>query len=204
VNIVGLDIATRLTGWTAGSGDALPACDVMRFPFVDDDYGRLIDLFDQNLAALVERFKPGAFVYEGPILVVNRKKRRTADGGWITVGHNGGPPIEDDGGHTDRPMVLRKIYGMGTHLEFFCRRRGIECSEVTLQAIKKMVTGDHNADKARLVEVARKCGLTLPTGPAAKDAADSWGAWLLGLQHYNPAASRKWDTRIWSPRGALI
>ncbi len=204
MNIVGLDIATRLTGWTAGSGDALPVCDVMRFPFVDDDYGRLIDLFDQNLCALTERFRPGAFIYEGPILVVNRKKRKT-DAGWVTAAHNGGPPMVDDGGgHTDTPMVLRKIYGMGTHLEFFCRRRGIECSEVTLQAIKKIVTGDHQAEKDRLVEVALKCGLTLPSGPAKKDAADSWGAWLLGLQHYNPAASRRWDTKIWSPRGALL
>lgn len=185
MNIVGLDIATRLTGWAAGSGDSLPVCDTMRFPYVDADYGRLIDLFDQNLCALVERFKPGAFIYEGPILVVNRKD-------------------DDEGGHTDKPMTLRKIYGMGTHLEFFCRRRGIECSEVTLQAIKKMVTGDHNAEKERLVAVALKCGLTLPTGPAAKDAADAWGAWLLGLQHYNPDASRRWDARIWSPRGALL
>jgi hypothetical protein len=205
MNIVGLDIATRLTGWTAGDGRTRPRLDAMRFPFVGDDYGLLIDLFDQNLCVLVETFKPVAVIYEGPILVVNRKKKRGDQ--WTTeigLGHNGGPEMETGASHTDTPMVLRKIYGMGTHLEFFCRRRGIECSEVTLQAIKKEVTGNHMAPKEDVVAVARKCGLDLPTGPAAKDAADAWGAWLLGLRHYSPEMSRRWDSLIWSPRGSLL
>ena len=183
MNIIGLDIATRLTGWTAGDGATRPRLDVMKFPFVDDDYGRLIDLFDRQLCVLVDTFKPGAIIYEGPILVVNRK---------------------DEDGHTDKPMVLRKIYGMGTHLEFFCRRRGVECSEVTLQAIKREITGNPNSKKPPMVAIARRCGLELPSGPAAEDATDSWGAWLLGLRHYNPEASRRWDKLIWSPRGALL
>lgn len=191
MNIIGLDIATRLTGWTAGDGATRPRLDVMKFPQVDEDYGHLIDLFDQNLVTLIETFRPRAFIYEGPILVVNRKGR----GQGLPAG---------SGSYTDKPMTLRKIYGMGTHLEFVCRRRGIECSEVTLQAIKKEVTGDPNADKARIVAVAERLGLDLPKGPGAKDAADSWGAWLLGLRHYSPELSRRWDKMIWSPRGALL
>jgi hypothetical protein len=55
-----------------------------------------------------------------------------------------------------------------------------------------------------LVAIAQKCGLQLPPGDPAKDAADAWGAWLLLLRHQHPAASREWDTRIWTPKGALL
>ena len=51
-----------------------------------------------------------------------------------------------------------------------------------MQAIKREVTGKSNAEKDALVAVARKFGLDIPDGPGAKDAADSWGAWLCGLR----------------------
>lgn len=184
MRVAGLDIASRLTGWCVGDGTIIPRADAFRFPQFDEDLGRLLDAFDKSLEAMFSTYRPDAVVYEAPILIVNKKKRSAGD--------------DDDGkGYTDKPLTLRKLYSMGAYLEFFCHRRSIECSEVTIQAIKSEVTGNRFADKKDLVAVAKACGLNLPTGPAEKDAADAWGAWLLGMRHYDPKVSREWDARVY-------
>lgn len=173
--IVSLDLATRLTGWTAGRGDTTPDCGVWEFPQCGDDLGRMLCVLDDFLTITVDRFKPTVMVYEAPIL------RRIDD-----------------------LLKVRKLYSLGSHVEFVCRRRGIECHEVSIAAIKKEVTGNAFAEKDDMVAVARTVGLTLPKGPGAKDAADSFGGWLLALRHYEPEFSAAWDKRIWSGRSALL
>ena len=195
----GFDLATRKSGYCVGDGLTLPACGAFLFePFGTDenpDLGGLLDLWDRYLAAHIEAYRPDVAVYEKPILVINRKFKK-----WGR-GDNGAPPL-DDAGRTDKPGRLRKIYSMGAHLEFVCFRRGIECSEVTLQSIKREVTGNAQADKDAMVAVAQRVGLKLPATLAEgrEDAADAWGAWLLALRQYQPAISREWDKRIWSRR----
>lgn len=181
--VAGLDLASRLTGVCVGDGSRVPFADAWAFEQVGEDYGWLIDMLDGCLTTLFDRFSPGAVVYEAPILVAKGGKNR----------------------YGDKLHVVRKLYSLGAHVEFVCRRRGIPCSEVSLFAMKRELTGSSHADKDDMVAVARQCGLELPKGPGAKDAADAFAAWLIGLRHYDKATAAKWDAVVWSKgRNALL
>lgn len=177
------DIATRLTGWCSGTGETVPECGAFPFDQVGTDLGALGAAFWSALDMHFARRQPTRVVYEAPILI---------------TGKTGDPA------RTDKLLPLRKIYGMGLLLETYCLQRGVPCNEVTISAVKKEVTGNRHADKDAMVAVAARCGLQLPTGPAAKDAADAWGAWLIGIRHYNRSVSASWDRRIHSRRGDLL
>lgn len=184
--LLGLDIATRLTGWCAGDGSQVPDCGAWEFPSLEpDDLGGLGTRLHAYLEICWDRFRPSLVVYEKPIVL-----------------HGS---VDENGKTTRRDNLpfLRKRYGMDFYIETFFEARGAVVREVTIQAIKKEVTGNHQAKKASLVAVALKCGLDLPT-PGADDAADAFGAWLLALRSTNRALSSQWDRRIYSPRGALL
>lgn len=182
MNLTSLDLATRLCGWTTGDGSTVPKCDVWKLPDVGADLGQMLDEYDRALYHHVETYRPDAIGYEAPIIV--HKASRTRQ-------------------YADKPLTLRKIYSLGAHTEFVCLRRGIECSEIGLRKIKAELTGDSLASKASMVDMARRLGLTLPTGPGAEDAADSFGGFLVMLRHYDKEASRAWDVRIMKARGGL-
>lgn len=171
------DTASRLTGWTSGTGECVPECGAFKFPQVDDDLGRLGDLFTQALDFHVERYRPGAIGYESPI-------------------HK----------PTDALLTMRKLYGMGFLLETYCLRRGIPCFEKDCRDVKRELTGNRGATKEDMIHVALKVGLNLPDLPVdgRADAADSFGGWLLGIRDLNPALSRRWDSLIYGRRGALL
>jgi hypothetical protein len=179
VNITGLDLATRLTGVCVGDGASLPDADAWEFGQVGDDIGRLLDLYDKYLNAHIDRYAPVAIIKEGAILVIGK-----------------GRP----GDRTDNPLVLQKLYSMHGHTEFVCHRRGIQCHDVTLQDIKREVTGNPMAKKPDMVAIARRVGLRLPA-KGEEDATDAWGAWLLALRSFHPDASRRWDAAVHNPRG---
>lgn len=182
--LLGLDLASRLTGWCAGDGTSIPACGAWEFERVDGDYGWLLDQLDQHLQVSIDRFKPEAVAYEAPILIARGR-------GGAIVG--------------DTLSKLRLLYPLGAHVEFVCRRRGIQCFEVGVKAIKKEITGNAHAEKGDMVAIAKKCGLKLPIKSRGEDdAADAFGAWMILLRHFNPALSDHWTKRIYSPRGALI
>lgn len=189
---LGLDLASRLTGWCVGSGSDIPACGAWEFPAVkgDDgsyDYGLLLATLDDYLTASHARFAFGAVAYEAPILVFRRR----------------GQP--DDVGYNDNLNKLRLLYPLGAFVEFWCLRRGIDCFEVSVQAIKREVGGHRNAEKADLIYVAQKCGLQLPAASAGRDdAADAFGAWLLLLREFEKTRSAEWDRRIYGSRGGLL
>lgn len=190
---LGLDLASRLTGWCVGDGAEAPVCGAWAFPPVrgDDgsyDYGLLLATLDDYLTACHARFAFSTVAYEAPILVFRR--RGQADDG--------------SAGYNDNLTKLRLLYPLGAYVEFWCLRHGVECFEVTVQAIKKELGGHRHAEKADLVYVAQKCGLQLPTGPAAQDAADAFGAWLLLLRSINPARSADWDRRLYSSKGSML
>ncbi len=180
--MLGLDLASRLTGWCCGSGSVIPACGAWPFPEIDGDFGLLLATLEDYLNVAHRRFAFDAVAYEAPILVARGKGRR----------------------YGDKLSTLRLLYPMGAFVEWWCRRNDVACWEVTVSAIKKEVTGNAYAPKDDLVAIARKVGLVLPSGDAAKDAADAWGAWLLLLRYTNPELSRAWDKRIFTPKGALL
>jgi hypothetical protein len=175
--ITGLDIATRLTGWCVGSGADTPKAGAWQFPQVHEEYGQLIDLFDRALETHVELYRTTTFIYESPILT-----------------------------RTDHLQTVRKIYGMGTHLEFFARRKGIRCVEEDLRKIKLELGGSFRSGKADMVAAAEKLGIALPKTQAAgrEDAADAAGAWLVGVRHYARRYQEQWDRLLYSSRGALL
>lgn len=188
---LGLDLASKLTGWCAGTGAELPLCGAWEFPECRNEdgshtYGKVLVALEDYLDAAHGRFRFDAVSYEAPIL---KPKRWSADG----------DPIWGDNLHK-----LRLLYPLSAFLEWWCLRQDIPCFEVTVQAIKKQVTGNHIAPKGDLVAVARKVGLRLPTGDGIEDAADAWGAWMLLLRAYDEALSAEWTARIWDRKGALL
>lgn len=183
MNLLGLDLASRLCGACVGDGAQLPHADTWELAPCGDDFGALLVQLDDYLNVTHARFGIDAVAYEAPILIAR--------------GRDGRP-------YGDNLRKLRLLYPLGAHVEFWCKRRGIPCFEVSIAAIKKEVTGNAYAAKDDLVAIAEKVGLALPRGEKAKDAADAWGAWLLLLRHMNPALSRDWDRKIWTPKGALL
>lgn len=181
--LLGLDLASRLTGWCAGDGSGVPEVGAWTFPPVDGDYGLLLATLEDYLDVAFGRFAPTEVAYEAPILIARGKGKRR---------------------YGDKLSTLRLLYPMGAFVEWYCRRAGTPCYEVTVSEIKREVTGNSYAAKDDLVAVARHCGLQLPPGESAKDAADAWGAWLVLLRTTDKALSAAWDRRIYTPRGALI
>lgn len=190
MNLLGLDLASRLTGWCAGDGARLPDCGAWELEAARQEdgsyeFGRMLASLEGYLDVAFSRFRPEAVAYECPLLIT---RRRGPDG--RTFG--------------DNLTKLRLLYPLSAFVEWYCFKAGVPCFEVTVSAIKKEVTGNHQAEKDDLVAVARKVGLVLPPGEGAKDAADAWGAWLLMVRHFSPDLSRAWDQRIWTPRGAML
>ena len=122
-----------------------------------------------------ERFQPQAVIIEAPML--NPKR--------------------------DRLLTIRKLYCAHGFVEWFFKNQSVEVSEVSAKKIKSRVTGNHLASKADVVAVARKCGLRLPSA-GYEDAADAWGGWLLGIDHYNRTCRERWDKAIHGQRGMLF
>lgn len=188
--LLGLDLASRLTGWCAGDGRQVPQCGAWAFPKVDGDYGLLLCTLEDYLNAAHARFAFQALAYEAPIL--------------ITRGRRGADPFQERT-FGDTLAKLRLLYPLGAFVEWWCRRRGVECFEVTVSDIKREVTGNRHAEKQDLIAIAEKCGLQLPSpSQGADDAADAFGAWLLLLRAFDKTLSAEWDRRIWTPRGALL
>lgn len=172
--IWGIDIATRCTGITSGTGETMPAVGAWHFDYCGNDLGQLLHDFDVELEKLAARMPPEVVIYEAPILLPS-----------------------------DKLLVLRKIYSMGAYVELWARKRGVKVEEASARALKKALTGNHMAKKDDMVAMARRLGLHLPAGEAAKDAADSFAAWYVGLQNHARQHVTKWDQAIYSRRGFL-
>ena len=184
-SVLGLDLATRLTGWCAGDGLSVPTAGAFDLPQCGDDIGMMLDLLDHNIAGLLNRFEPGLVVFEAPILPSGGK------GGAAVMGTT---------------MVRRKLFNLSGHVEFMCTRLGVPCIEEDVFKIKKELAGFAGAQKDDMVAAAQKVGIVLPASKTAgqEDAADAFGAWLLGLRKVDRAASANWDRVLHSSRGALL
>lgn len=165
-------------GWATGSGETLPRAGAWRFIQAGDSLGAMLTYLDDALAAHIEEHRPDEIAYERPILL----RHDTVD-------------------------RLRKTYSLGAHVEFVCARRGIPCSDVSIQAVKKELAGFDTAGKSDMVAAALKLGVALPATKAdgREDAADALGGFLLLLRLRNRAMSSKFDAALYGGRAnALI
>jgi Holliday junction resolvasome RuvABC endonuclease subunit len=177
-----LDIGMTSTGWCAGVGNSIPACGAWPFAPVGDDLGALGDALHDYLNAALDRYRPDLLVYESPIVIHNRNGK---------------------GNRADKLPFLRKRLGMDFYVETVATRRGIIVRDVSIQEIKKELTGRADAGKDDMVAVARKCGLALPA-KGTDDAADAFGAWLFALRTQDRAAAARFDRLIYGHRGGLL
>lgn len=185
--LLALDLATRLTGYCAGSGADLPEADALRFAQHGEDIGGMLVELDDKVGALLDRFRPTLVVFEAPILPSGGRR---GDGNTVM----------------GSLLTRRKLFNLAGHIEFMCARRGIVCAEEEVRRIKRELAGHTKATKDDMVHAARKCGIKLPETQAAgmEDAADAFGVWLLGLRHQNRDLSARWDRLLYSSRGALL
>lgn len=201
MNILTLDLASKLSGWCCGDGRQVPACGEWPFPPIKDadgssNYGVLLATLEDYLDVVFRRFSPDVVGFEAPLLITRGRRRAPA--------HAPAFDPEDERTFGDTLGKLRLLYPMGAFVEWYCLRQGVPCHEVSVGDIKAEVTGDRYAEKDELVVIARRCGLILPEGDGARDATDAWGGWLILLRAYEPELSAEWDSRIWTSRGALL
>lgn len=180
--LVGLDLASRLTGWCAGTGETVPACGAWEFGDHGTNYGATNQELVKGLEFLRMTYNPTVMLYEAPILRIDHR----------------------EGFRSDSLHTLRKLIPLGVRVEEYCLDHGILCVEDNVKAIKKQLTGDQHADKKAMVAVARRVGLQLPAGEGAKDAADAFGCWYVAVRDYARHYLPRWDRAIWSPRGTFI
>lgn len=173
--IWGIDTATRRTGWTAGDGATRPHAGVWLYDHVGEDLGLLLDLLDADLCKLAERYPPTVIMYEAPLLL----------------------PY-------DTLLKLRKLYSLGAYIELWARRRGVKVQEADPKALKRRLCGTSKADKKEMVRMAVKLGIALPDGPGKDDAADSFAAWLVGIEHHAKEFLPAWDSALYGGRGLLL
>lgn len=185
--LIGLDLASS-TGLCFGRPDTTPAVQVIRAPVTHEDLGKwgafFVRAFTRLLDQLAERLEPGEGIllnYESPVLI---EKKWDKDKMRMV----GGNPI----------VTTRKLQGLGMILETVCEMHPAptDIYECHLSTIKKTLTGSGKAEKSQMVLAARRAGISLPEGREAFDAADSFGAWVLAIQHHAPQYYDYWLRRI--------
>ncbi len=65
---------------------------------------------------------------------------------------------------------------------------GIDCREVSIQVVKRALTGHGNATKAEMMEACRAYGLS----PADDNEADSFGGWIASVTVLRPQFRDLW------------
>lgn len=198
--ILAFDLATR-TGWCIGRPQDTPAVGAARPEASGVDYGPFGDfyltLFDQLLCSALQACRLGEeimVIYEAPILP---RPRLETDARTGKVSMKVLTTVQ----------TTRKLGFLGVALESICLRlaRTASCPiivrECQIQAIKNELAGHTKADKGEMVLAARRAGIMLPTGDDAMDAADAFGAWLIGVRKWAPEHRAAWDRRLFSPGG---
>jgi hypothetical protein len=199
--IVGFDLATS-SGWCMGRPQDIPAVGAVRPPASGKDYGVFGDFylafFELMLSRAVSDAKLGEpirLVYEAPILP--RPKLETDA--------RGRPALKI----MTTIQTTRRLGALGVLLETACTRLqrrsreqlDVEVRECQIQAIKNELAGHTRADKGEMVYAARRAGIALPAGAEAMDAADAFGAWLIGVRKWAPEHRAFWDRKLLAPMG---
>lgn len=176
-------------GWCSGDGEHLPICGTWRLTQAGDNYGRMLAELADVLVMHIEQHRPDEVAYESPIIIFNQRYK-DREGQWRR--------------RNDNLATLRKTIPLGPRIEEVCWRKGIPCGETSIESVKKELAGFAKADKAAMVAAAEKLGITLPEGPAAEDAADACGGWLLFLRMRSRHLSAKFDAALWGGRANTL
>jgi hypothetical protein len=179
----GLDLATRLSGWTIGDGEALPEVGHWSWPSYGDDLGELVDHFDRDFNTTVLARGVTHLCFEGPLLVVHQRGKKA---------------------RINPHRFMRKIDAVIGHLEWLCLRHGIWCREVDPRDVKRALAGFAGAEKKDQIAAAEKVGLKLCQGEAKDDEADSFGVFLALVADRNKALAERWDRVLYGRRGQLL
>jgi len=175
--VLGLDLSPNRNGYCVGDGLSTPTADVWWLPKTGSDLGAVVCAHEDWLNRLAADHDIGWVIYEAPLLLKH-----------------------------DKLWTIRRTYSLGGETERWCARRGIPCSEVDPKRLKKEITGDSYADKARVAFVVEhRLGIKLPDSinGGKHDAGDACGAWFIGLREHAPRIASAWDTKLWSNRGVL-
>ena len=171
--IAAFDIATT-TGFAIGDGTTLPKIGHFKLPSpISGARGPMFTAFRHQIIHLLATEQPDLVVGEQPILPRKIVKLETT-------------------------MILQGLWAI---FEQVADARHIACANIDVSTIKKGFAGSGDADKADMVHVARKIGLTI----AVHDEADAVGCWLAaGRLRWSRAICDEWDKRIYASRGALL
>lgn len=187
--VIALDMAT-CTGYCVGDGSTIPDHGYIDLPpAVDGERGPAFSTLRAFLVRTIERWQVKGYevvvVFEQPILPKPFLK-------W----EGGKPRII----YPTRIETTLMLQGLAAIAEQVADEYGCDCGHVTVSEVKKEVAGFGGAEKDDLVFVARRCGLTIERN----DTSDAFGGFLLGLRHYAPQWSAKWDAKVYGSRGGLL
>jgi hypothetical protein len=183
--IVALDLAT-CTGYALGDGSRLPEVGHIRLPPVIE--GERGNTFDKLRWFVMDKITKARGLGRDVMVVVEKPilPKAFIKGGRIIYPTN-----------LETTMLLQ---GMVAIVEQLCYEQEVDIEAVDVPTVKKMLAGHGGADKADMVHVARKCGLTI----TVDDEADAFAIFLCALQTYNRRASERFDALVWGSRGALL
>ncbi len=179
----GFDIATRLSGWTVGDGEAVPEVGHWSWPDRGDDIGQLLDDFDQDFNALRHRTGFNTVGCEAPFIRFRGRKGSQRN---------------------DNPVFVFKIGALIGHLRWLCHRLDFPLVMYDPETVKLALAGFRKAEKSDMVAVAKKVGIRLSTGEAKKDEADAFGVWLSIVRERDRKLGERWDRVIYGRQGALL
>lgn len=162
--ILSLDLATRI-GFAFGDIGEKPEFGAHVLDrTTGEDFGRWIETFSQFLGggnsflqqfAAIDGRGVDLVVYEAPILP------------RFTKVH-----------------ITRKLYSLGSFLEWRCFKQGVPIREIHLQHMKRFWSGKGNAKKPDMVAAARRHGFDL--GDKQEDEADALAGWWFTVNHISP------------------
>lgn len=174
--LLGLDLATQ-SGFCYGRPDTVPHAGSVKAPSSGKELGIFGEFYWNyfwtlldGLADRLEGDEGIIITYEAPILP----------------------------GQTNL-ATTRKLHGLGLLLETVSALHPAPTAifETHLASIKKELAGKGDAQKTEMVLAARRCGIKLPDGTEAFDAADAFAAWLIAQRKFAPAHNRLWDQRLY-------
>jgi len=180
MSLIGFDLAPRLCGWAAGSGEGVPEAGCIKLSDHGKDDGALGKLgaqFQAGVMSLHRRFPASHWICERPLLMPH-------DARW----------------------TLMRTYGLTCLLATIAEKLGVAFCFVDYDEAKIELAGTRKASKADMVFVAEKLGVALPPtkGDGREDAADATAVWKVGVRLFAPQYLKRLDQALYSTRGGLI
>lgn len=166
--VLGLDTATR-TGWAWGEPGRTPEFGSFVLPKTGTDIGEFLWQFWRELHDVVKAAQPHMVGFEAPLFLLQSKSNAN---------------------------TARKLMGLTSLVEFYCKAKGIRVAECDTQSVKKHFTGRGRfTKKAKRDEVYPVIAECHARGWMVEndDQADAVAIWSYTCYHVDPDASRRHD-----------